>query len=137
MTSVTSTSATVSAAPARQPERPRAAVGDRLGQPGGAEGRRQEAGQRDADLHGGEEAVGVADELGDPRRPAGPLLGQRLGLRLAQADQRDLGGGEDAADEDEDSTTRTRSSTDALTACTCPVTSRARRSTGRFHGDTA
>ena len=58
------TAAAVSPAPLEQ-------VRHRHGEPRRAEGRRQEAGQRDADLHGGQEAVGVLDRAG---RPAAPRL---------------------------------------------------------------
>ena len=68
---------------------------------GGTERRRQEAGERDADLDRGQEAVGVLDEPGHAR-PALAPGGERLGLTFAQADERELGGGEDTADEDED-----------------------------------
>ncbi len=76
-------------------------VRHRHGEPRGAEGGRQEAGEGDPDLHCGEEAVGVLDEPGDAL--TAPATGrQGLGLPLAQADQRQLGGGEHPADEDED-----------------------------------
>ena len=58
-------------------------------------------GQRDADLHGGEEAVGVRGEPGHRLAPAA-AVGHRADLAVPQRDERDLGGGEHAADEDED-----------------------------------
>ena len=62
--------------------------------------RGEEAGDGDADLDRGEEAVGVARDLGHPG--AARTLALHGGqLALAQRDQRDLGGGEDAADQDE------------------------------------
>ena len=68
---------------------------------GRTEGGRQEAGQRDADLDRGQEAVRVLDE---PGHACAALAagGEGLGLPLPQADQRQLGRGEDATDQDED-----------------------------------
>ena len=75
-------------------------AGDGHREPGSTEGGRQEARQGDPDLHGRQEAVGAREQPGDPGAPLA-LVGQRLGLRLAQGDQGELGGGEDAAHQDE------------------------------------
>ena len=66
-----------------------------------AEGGGKEAGQRDADLHRGEEPVRVGRQLGD-RLATLASVGQLLDLAVAQRDQRQLGGHEDALDDDQD-----------------------------------
>ncbi len=63
--------------------------------------RGQQRGRRDADLDGGQEPVRVADQPRDGRAPAA-ALGQRPDLALAQRDQRDLGGDEQALDDDQE-----------------------------------
>ena len=57
-------------------------------------------GQGDAELHRGEKAVGVGDEL-DDLLPATATLGERPGLALAQRNQRELGRHEQSLDDDE------------------------------------
>ena len=79
----------------------RRAARRRLGQRRRAERGREQRGERDADLHRGEEPVGVADQPGQPLRPARPRSAQRLDLALPQRDQRDLGRGEAAPEQDE------------------------------------
>jgi hypothetical protein len=75
--------------------------GQLAGQGRATEGGGQEPGQRDADLDGGEEAVGVLGQARDGRT-ALAAVGQRPDLALAQGHQGDLGRREEAADEDED-----------------------------------
>jgi hypothetical protein len=48
-------------------------VGQRFGQRRGAERGREEPGQRDADLHRGQEPVGVADQPAQPLAARAPL----------------------------------------------------------------
>ena len=67
----------------------------------GTEAGRQEAGHRDAELHGGEETVGLGDEGGQLLPALAPLGLEPLHLAVAQRDQGDLGGREEAADERE------------------------------------
>ena len=100
MATVTSTRATVSATPSGMPGPLQ--WGDEVDREGRAtDGGGEEAGQGHPDLHGGEEPVGVGVELGDDATAPAPL-GQGPGLAVAQRDQRDLGGREDAADEHEE-----------------------------------
>ncbi len=61
---------------------------------------RREAGDGHADLHRREEGVGVAGERGD-LLAAAAAGGEGVELALAEGDERHLGGGEHAADEDE------------------------------------
>ena len=63
---------------------------ERLGQRHGGGGRGQEPGERDADLDGGEEVVGIAGQARHERTRARPLL-EPLELALAQRHQRQLG----------------------------------------------
>ncbi len=65
------------------------------------EGGGQEAGERDADLDRGQEAVGVRRQPRDGLAPT-PSSRHRSHLAVAQRHQRDLGSREHAADEDED-----------------------------------
>ena len=64
------------------------------------EGSRQEARQRDPDLHRREEPVRVLSELGHRLAALAPMR-QLADLALPQGDQRHLGSGEHAADDDE------------------------------------
>ena len=91
-------SATASDRPVRQPPLDQHG-GELVGQRGRAEGRRQEAGERHADLQRGEEAVGVGGERWPPAAPRRPRAASGLQLALAQRHQRHLGRGEHAADE--------------------------------------
>ena len=75
-------------------------VGGRLGQRHRAEGAGQQSRGGDADLHGGQEAVGVLHQPGDPLAAPAPL-GQGAELALAQRHQRHLARDEDAFDHDE------------------------------------
>ena len=97
---MTSTKATASAAPCGSPSL-HEQRGDLRRHPRGAEAGGQEAGHRDADLDGGEEPVGVGDEVGEPLPALAALGREPLDLAVAQRDQGDLGGREEAADERE------------------------------------
>src|SRR5690606_26320494 len=61
----------------------------------------EEAGQRDPDLDGGQEPVGVAGEPDQAERARGALTLELLELTLPQRDQGELGAGEGRVDEDE------------------------------------
>ena len=78
----------------------RSPVDGLLGQRDGAEGAGQQRRQRDPELNGREEAIGVRDEL-DDLLPAAAALGERARLPFAQRNQRQLGRHEQALDEDQ------------------------------------
>ena len=92
---------------------------DAWGDLGGTETGGDEAGQGDADLHGGQEPVGGRRQRRQPAA-ARPRLRQPLDLAVPQGHQRDLGGGEEAADEDE-ARTSPRLTTTSLTTSPVPV----------------
>ena len=97
---MTKISATLSADRAPAARRPTSTRGELVGQGRATEGRGEEAGQRDADLHGRQEAVGVVVQPGDgPSALA--AVGQLLDLAVAQRDQGHLGRDEHAAGHDE------------------------------------
>ena len=71
------------------------------GQRVSAVGAGHQGGQGGADLHRGQEPVGVGGQLGRLRSPTA-ALGQRVNLALAQRDQGHLGRGEEPADSHDD-----------------------------------
>ena len=75
-------------------------VRHRVRQGDGAERAGEQRSRCHADLHGGQEAVGVLDQ---PRNllPAPALLDQRLDLALAKGDERHFGRDEDTLDDDQ------------------------------------
>src|ERR1041385_5501461 len=73
---------------------------------GAADGGRERGHDRDADLDGREEAVGIVFEARHGGGRAGPFFQQGLDARLARGDDRDLGGGEKRGDQYEDENQR-------------------------------
>ena len=73
----------------------------RLGQRHRRRGGGEEAGQGDADLDRGQEAVGVTGQAHQPRRPGRALPLQLRELTLTQRDQRHLAAGEGRVDQDQ------------------------------------
>ena len=94
---VTDTNATDAATLAGRPHAS-SVVAQRLRQGGPAVRRREEPGERDPDLHGGQEAAGVEPQ---PPHPLAPAAGQPLDLALPQREHGQLGSGEEAADRHE------------------------------------
>ena len=101
MTIVTRMNASVSANPSLipQPTKTGASWGAIVR---GAEAGGDEARERDADLAGSEVPVRVRREGRQPTTASALLLRQSADLRLAQRDERQLGRGEEAAEEHEE-----------------------------------
>jgi hypothetical protein len=75
--------------------------GQLLGQRGRAERAGQQGGDGDADLHGGQEPVGVLGQPGGALTALAPLH-QRAHLAVTQRNKGHLGGGEETADQNYD-----------------------------------
>ena len=71
-----------------------------LGQRHGSRGRSQKAGERDADLHGGQEAIGISGQPSDPAPTFAALL-EALELPLTQRHERQFAPCESCVEHDQ------------------------------------